>query len=398
MATFKIFFMEHIPLSSWWAAWVRHLSGSGYPGFFFFFPTENSWRPFRTWVLPTWDVARLLRKRAGGINTQISLFFFSLISLVCHGLKPNGFQRTGGSLVIVHHICHLPRAQSRMEGESREASRRHPAHGMNIVKEDAKKLRMRWIRLREWSYGYQREGKEDRIFREFGTDMCTLLYLRWITNKLLLYTTENSPQCCVAVWTGEGFGGERIHICEQLGLTAVHLRWSQHWLHSSVKHKLKRKRWDFPGSPRVRIPCFHCRGHRFNPDTGQGTKIPHAATKTWDSQINKLLKIKPNKNEEKDHNLLKLGRGSDEDSGRGWQQGERCRTLQLQVRCGLQSIQAGVQGQVGKTEGVFHKRGLLKIKTLCEILVMIWFRKTRPGADCGLYHELLLTKFRLKLK
>ena len=149
--------MEHIPLSSWWAAWLRHLSRSGYPGFFFF-PTENSWSPFRTWVLPTRDVAILLREGAGGINIQISLFF-SFISLVCHGLKPNGFQRTGGSLVIVDHICHLPRAQSRMEGGSREAKRRYPAHGVNTVKEDAKKLRMMWIRLREWTYGYQREGK-----------------------------------------------------------------------------------------------------------------------------------------------------------------------------------------------------------------------------------------------
>ena len=145
----------------------------------------------------------------------------------------------------------------------------------------------------------------------------------------------------------------------------------------------------------VRTPCFHCRGHRFNP--WSGTKIPHGATKTWDSQINKHLKNKQTRMKRKII-TLNLGRGSDEDSGRGWQQGERCRTLQLQVRWGLQSIQAGVQGQVGKTEGVFHKRGLLKLKTLCEILVMIQFRKTRPGADCGSYHELLLTKFRLKLK
>ena len=219
--------MEHIPLSSWWAAWLRHLSRSGYPGFFFF-PTENSWSPFRTWVLPTRDVAILLREGAGGINIQISLFF-SFISLVCHGLKPNGFQRTGGSLVIVDHICHLPRAQSRMEGGSREAKRRYPAHGVNTVKEDAKKLRMMWIRLREWTYGYQREGKEDGIFREFGTDMCTLLYLKWITNKLLLYSTENSAQCYVAVWMGEDFGGEWIYIYEQLSLFAVHLKWSQHF-------------------------------------------------------------------------------------------------------------------------------------------------------------------------
>ena len=30
------------------------------------------------------------------------------------------------------------------------------------------------------------------IVREFGIDMYTLLYLKWITNKDLLYSTENS--------------------------------------------------------------------------------------------------------------------------------------------------------------------------------------------------------------
>ena len=29
---------------------------------------------------------------------------------------------------------------------------------------------------------------------------------------------------------------------------------------SCLKHS-----WDFPGSPVVKIPCFHCRGHGFNP-------------------------------------------------------------------------------------------------------------------------------------
>ena len=35
----------------------------------------------------------------------------------------------------------------------------------------------------------QREGV---TVREFGTDMYTLLYLKWITNKDLLYSTRNS--------------------------------------------------------------------------------------------------------------------------------------------------------------------------------------------------------------
>ena len=33
------------------------------------------------------------------------------------------------------------------------------------------------------------------IVREFGIDIYTLLYLKWITNKDLLYSTWNSAQC-----------------------------------------------------------------------------------------------------------------------------------------------------------------------------------------------------------
>ena len=45
------------------------------------------------------------------------------------------------------------------------------------------------------------------IIREFGMDMYTLLYLKWITKKDLSYSTWNSVQCYVAAWIGEGFGG-----------------------------------------------------------------------------------------------------------------------------------------------------------------------------------------------
>ena len=34
----------------------------------------------------------------------------------------------------------------------------------------------------------------EQIVREFGMDRYTLLYLRWITNKDLLYRTGNSTQ------------------------------------------------------------------------------------------------------------------------------------------------------------------------------------------------------------
>ena len=38
----------------------------------------------------------------------------------------------------------------------------------------------------------ERMGRRDR---EFGMDMHTQLYLKWITNKNLLYSTWNSAQC-----------------------------------------------------------------------------------------------------------------------------------------------------------------------------------------------------------
>ena len=41
-------------------------------------------------------------------------------------------------------------------------------------------------------------------------DRYTLLYLKWITNKNLLYSTWNSAQYCVAAWMGAEFGRERI--------------------------------------------------------------------------------------------------------------------------------------------------------------------------------------------
>ena len=38
------------------------------------------------------------------------------------------------------------------------------------------------------------------IVREMEIDMYTLLYLKWITNKVLPYSTGNSAQYYVAAW------------------------------------------------------------------------------------------------------------------------------------------------------------------------------------------------------
>ena len=72
-----------------------------------------------------------------------------------------------------------------------------------------------------------RMGKE--IVRESETGLYTLLYLKWVTKKDLLYSTGNSVQCYTAAWMGEEFGGEWIHVNIWLSSFAVHLKPSQHY-------------------------------------------------------------------------------------------------------------------------------------------------------------------------
>ena len=49
------------------------------------------------------------------------------------------------------------------------------------------------------------------IVREFEMNMYALLYLKWIINKDLLYSTWNSAQYYMAAWLGRKFGREYIH-------------------------------------------------------------------------------------------------------------------------------------------------------------------------------------------
>ena len=61
-----------------------------------------------------------------------------------------------------------------------------------------------------------------------GMIMNILLYLKWITNKNLLYSTGNSAQCYVAAWMGGESGGDWIHVNIWLSPLAVHLKLPQH--------------------------------------------------------------------------------------------------------------------------------------------------------------------------
>ena len=59
-------------------------------------------------------------------------------------------------------------------------------------------------------------------------DMYALLFLKWITDKDLLYSTGNSAQCYVAAWMGEEFGGRMDTVYAWLSRSAMHLKLSQH--------------------------------------------------------------------------------------------------------------------------------------------------------------------------
>ena len=63
---------------------------------------------------------------------------------------------------------------------------------------------------------------------QLGSLGSTMLFLKWITNKDLLYSPENPAQCYVVAWRAGEFGEEWIQIYVWLSPFVVHLKLSQH--------------------------------------------------------------------------------------------------------------------------------------------------------------------------
>ena len=85
------------------------------------------------------------------------------------------------------------------------------------------------------------ERREEGIVRKFGMSVYTLLHLKSITNKDLLYSTWNSAQCYGAAWIGGEFGGEWIHVYVWLSPFTIYLKPSQHCLliiYTSIQNKM----------------------------------------------------------------------------------------------------------------------------------------------------------------
>ena len=79
---------------------------------------------------------------------------------------------------------------------------------------------------------------------EFWIDMYTLLHLKWITNKDLLYSAGKSAQSYVAAWTGGELGREWYMYIG--GWVLLLFTWkchsTVHQLYSKIKWKVKKKK------------------------------------------------------------------------------------------------------------------------------------------------------------
>ena len=66
------------------------------------------------------------------------------------------------------------------------------------------------------------EGIGGRMEWEVGVSRCKLLYIEWINNKVLLYSTENYIQYPVINHNGKEFLKKKVYICttESLCYTA----------------------------------------------------------------------------------------------------------------------------------------------------------------------------------
>ena len=74
------------------------------------------------------------------------------------------------------------------------------------------------------------------INQEFGINIYTLLYIKYITENLL-YNTENYTQYFVLTYKGKEFEKDQIHVHVQLNHFAIHLKLTQHCKSTMLQKK-----------------------------------------------------------------------------------------------------------------------------------------------------------------
>ena len=90
--------------------------------------------------------------------------------------------------------------------------------GQEVIKGSLQEKTQSNLPLKPSTYKTERDRLQEQnsacqweeTVRDFGMDMYTLLYFKWITNKDPLYMELYS--LLWSAWIGEGFGGEWIHV------------------------------------------------------------------------------------------------------------------------------------------------------------------------------------------
>ena len=98
-----------------------------------------------------------------------------------------------------------------------------------------KQKELHWFRAQTlWLQG---GSVGEGMVREFGMAMYTLLYVKWTSNKGLLYSPGHSAQCYVAAWMGGEFGGEwiQVHVWRVPSLLTWNYHNSVNWLFPNTK-------------------------------------------------------------------------------------------------------------------------------------------------------------------
>ena len=160
------------------------------------------------WVDSSHQVAKVLKLQFQHISMNISLniqdwFLLGLIGLIY--LQPKGLSRVFSNRIVQKHPIFWHSISFLAQLLSYDIP--YMWNPKRIVAIELTKEK-ETHRLREWIYGCQGEGWEEGTVREFGMDMYTLLYLKWIANKDILYSTGSSTQCYVTAWMRGESGGE----------------------------------------------------------------------------------------------------------------------------------------------------------------------------------------------
>ena len=84
------------------------------------------------------------------------------------------------------------------------------------------------------------EGRREGIVRDFGINIFIPLYLKWVTNKDLLYSTGNSVQCYVAAQMEAGGLGENGYMYMYDWVPSL-FTWNYHKVGNQLYPKTKYK-------------------------------------------------------------------------------------------------------------------------------------------------------------